>query len=59
MMLRRSAASSSCASVFPSIPTWKLQGVTRRRLRRRTVDPPSSCGVLSDTIGSGHREVSA
>jgi len=58
MMKRRSAAFLSHSSVFPSMKTSDSRGVTRCRPRERTADPPSSCGVLSDTIGNGHREVS-
>ena len=59
MTPRRVVALPSHSSVFPSMKTSDSRGVTRARLRRRFADPPSSCGVLSDTIGSEHREVLA
>jgi hypothetical protein len=45
--------------MFPPMTTSESRGITRVRLRRRFADPPSSCGVLSDTSRSPHREVCA
>jgi len=59
MMPRRLVAIPSTPSMFPSSATSVSPSLTRFRSRERTVDPHSSCGVLSDTIGCVHREVVA
>lgn len=59
MMPRRSVALPSRSTMFPSTTTSDARGVTRVRLRRRFADPPSSCGVLSDTSRCVHREMRA
>jgi len=59
MMPRRLVAFPSRSAVLPPLKTSESRGVTRVRLHRRFADPPSSCGVLSDTMVSMHREVHA
>lgn len=59
MMPRRLVAIPSRPSMLPSSNTSVSQKITRLRSRERTVDPHSSCGVLSDTIVCVHREVVA
>lgn len=49
-MPRRLVALPSRSSTLRPSKTSDSQGVARARLRRRFADPPSSCGVLSDTI---------
>jgi len=59
MMPRRSVAFLSRSPMLPWTFTSKSQGVTRCHSREWSVDPPSSCGVLSDTSRCVHREVFA